>query len=153
MLLGQLLPHMEGHSLQVLNYLVGGCNSLWPHLSWKLKCFDVHLWCKVQLHGQGLANFIFWELNFLQQCALPFILTYLAHLILFIFVVNVLKFFRGLLYIMFFKSNDVSPYLLICAKNYFKKLYQKISIAKMTSQGLKLFGIKGMVQENIVKNK
>jgi hypothetical protein len=54
---------------------------------------------------------------------------------------------------MFFKSNDVSPYLLICAKNYFKKLYQKISIAKMTSQGLKLFGIKGMVQENIVKSK
>jgi hypothetical protein len=35
----------------------------------------------------------------------------------------------------------------------FPKLFQKISIAKMTFQGLKLFGIKGMVQENIVKNK
>jgi hypothetical protein len=45
----------------------------------------------------------------------PFRLTHLAHLILFIYVVNVLKLFRGLLYIMFFKSNDVSPYLLTCA--------------------------------------
>jgi hypothetical protein len=34
----------------------------------------------------------------------------------------------------------------------FKKI-QKNSIVKMTSQGLKLFGIKGMVQENILKGK
>jgi len=52
--------------------------------------------------------------NFCNNVPPSFRLTHLAHLISFIYVVNVLKIFRGLFYIMFFKSNDVSPYFLIC---------------------------------------
>ncbi len=65
--------------------------------------------------GRASPISFFESSNFGNNVLPPFRLTHLAHLILFIYVVNVLKLFRGLLYIMFFKSNDVSPYLLTCA--------------------------------------